>query len=153
METPKHQYETDVLIVGAGPVGLFTAWQLAQLGQPCMLIEKSHTTTALPKMEYTNSRTAEIYRSVGLDRILRPLAVPEKHPFNEVWATGFGGHAISTWVRACRPSHLRQLLIEAQRSRSARVRRKIANKQRKRMTVPGLANRGFDKCKPSLRRN
>ncbi|OAQ81267.1 FAD binding domain-containing protein [Purpureocillium lilacinum] len=99
METPKHQYETDVLIVGAGPVGLFTAWLLAQLGQPCMLIEKSHTTTALPKMEYTNSRTAEIYRSVGLDRILRPLAVPEKHPFNEVWATGFGGHAISTWKR------------------------------------------------------
>ncbi|KAG0648074.1 FAD-dependent monooxygenase apdD [Hyphodiscus hymeniophilus] len=112
MALPKHDYETDVLVVGAGPVGLFVAWRLSQLGQPCMMIEKSLTTTVHPKMEYTNSRTAEIYSLTGLDHVLKPLAIPEKYTFNETWTTGFGGELLTTWERPSPEENRKQALSE-----------------------------------------
>lgn len=82
--------DTEILIVGGGPVGMFAAYRLGQLGQPAVLIEKSLHTTIYPKMEYTNHRTMELYRRIGLKEHLKPHAVPESYKFAEVFATGFG---------------------------------------------------------------
>ncbi|KUJ23818.1 uncharacterized protein LY89DRAFT_692739 [Mollisia scopiformis] len=82
--------ETDILVVGGGPVGMFTAFRLAQLGQSCVVIEKSTHTTIHPKMEYSSHRSMEIYRHIGLIDHLKPRAVPETYKFAEIFTTGLG---------------------------------------------------------------
>jgi 2-polyprenyl-6-methoxyphenol hydroxylase-like FAD-dependent oxidoreductase len=62
--------DTQVLIVGGGPVGLTLAIDLGQRGITCRLIDKRHAPWFLPKMERCNARTMEHYRRLGLaDRI------------------------------------------------------------------------------------
>ncbi len=62
---------TDVLIAGAGPVGLTLAIDLARRGVNVTLIERSIEARRLPKMERCNARTMEIYRRLGLAERIR----------------------------------------------------------------------------------
>lgn len=82
--------ETDILVIGGGPVGMFTALRLSQLGQSCVLVEKNTYTTVHPKMEYANHRTMEIYRRIGLISHLKPVSIGEHHKFGEIFTTGLG---------------------------------------------------------------
>jgi 2-polyprenyl-6-methoxyphenol hydroxylase-like FAD-dependent oxidoreductase len=59
-------HDTEVLIVGAGPVGLTLAIALGRRGVRCTLIEKKDAPEFLPKMERCNARTMEIFRRMGL---------------------------------------------------------------------------------------
>lgn len=58
--------ETEVLVVGAGPVGLTLAIDLGKRGIKCTLIESKDAPQFLPKMERANARTMEMYRRIGL---------------------------------------------------------------------------------------
>ena len=58
--------ETQVLIVGAGPVGLTLAIDLGRRGIHCTIIEQKDKPAFLPKMERANARTMEIYRRMGI---------------------------------------------------------------------------------------
>ncbi len=58
--------DTEVLVVGAGPVGLVLAIALGQRGVRCTLIERKQAPQFLPKMERCNARTMEIFRRMGL---------------------------------------------------------------------------------------
>jgi 2-polyprenyl-6-methoxyphenol hydroxylase-like FAD-dependent oxidoreductase len=58
--------QTEVFIVGAGPVGLTLAVALGQRGVTCTLIEQKEAPQFLPKMERCNARTMEIFRRMGL---------------------------------------------------------------------------------------
>jgi len=59
-------FDTEVLVVGAGPVGLTLAVDLGQRGVRCTLVERKDAPQFLPKMERCNARTMEIYRRMGL---------------------------------------------------------------------------------------
>ncbi|NNN19970.1 MAG: FAD-binding protein [Acidimicrobiaceae bacterium] len=61
-----HSWETDVLIVGGGPVGLTLAIDLGQRGVRCILVDKRPKPAFLPKMERCNARTMEIFRRFGI---------------------------------------------------------------------------------------
>jgi len=68
--------ETQVLIVGAGPVGLTLALDLGQRGVRCVLIGGNETSIQLPKMERCNARTMEIYRRLGIAEKVRDAGLP-----------------------------------------------------------------------------
>ena len=74
--------DTQVLIVGAGPVGLTLAIDLGQRGIKCMLVEKKDKPAFLPKMERVNARTMEIYRRMGLSKKLRAAGLPRDVPMD-----------------------------------------------------------------------
>src|SRR5882757_9043253 len=58
--------DTQVLIVGAGPVGLTLAVDLGKRGIRCVLLETKEAPAFLPKMERCNARTMELYRRMGI---------------------------------------------------------------------------------------
>src|SRR5258708_13346378 len=66
----------DVVVVGAGPVGLTLAIDLGRRGARTLLIEKDPTTKQYPKMDRSNARTMEFYRRIGIADRVRPLGYP-----------------------------------------------------------------------------
>jgi 2-polyprenyl-6-methoxyphenol hydroxylase-like FAD-dependent oxidoreductase len=74
--------DTQVLIVGAGPVGLTLAIYLGQQGIQCTLIEKNAKPAFLPKMERVNARTMEIYRRMGLAKKVRAAGLHRDVPMD-----------------------------------------------------------------------
>jgi 2-polyprenyl-6-methoxyphenol hydroxylase-like FAD-dependent oxidoreductase len=74
--------ETDVLVVGAGPVGLTLAIDLGRRGVRCTLIEQKAAPEFLPKMERCNARTMEIFRRMGLAGRIRAAGLPADVPMD-----------------------------------------------------------------------
>src|SRR5260221_905264 len=63
--------DPQVIIVGAGPVGLTLAVDLGLRGARCILVEKKREPQFLPKMERCNARSMEMFRRIGLADELR----------------------------------------------------------------------------------
>ncbi len=74
--------ETQVLIVGAGPVGLTLALDLGKRGIRCVLVERKEAPEFLPKMERCNARTMEIYRRLGVAEKIRQAGFPRHYPMD-----------------------------------------------------------------------
>lgn len=74
--------ETQVLIVGAGPVGLSLLVDLGQRGIRTVLVERKNAPAFLPKMERVNARTMEIYRRMGLAKKIRAAGLPRHIPMD-----------------------------------------------------------------------
>jgi len=87
--------ETQVLIVGAGPVGLTLALDLGQRGVRCVLIERNEASIQLPKMERCNARTMEIYRRLGIAEKIRDAGLPRSAPMDVFLATSMADPALA----------------------------------------------------------
>ena len=74
--------QTEVLIVGAGPVGLTLAVDLGQKGVRCTLIERKPAPEFLPKMERCNARTMEIFRRMKLAGKIRAAGLRRDVPMD-----------------------------------------------------------------------
>ncbi|MRX73933.1 hypothetical protein GJU40_17505 [Bacillus lacus] len=64
----KDTLHTDVLVVGAGPVGLAIANELHHFGVNCMLIDKEKSISTKSKALGVMPRTLELLERLGLDR-------------------------------------------------------------------------------------
>ncbi len=74
--------KAQVLIVGAGPVGLTLAIDLGQQGIDVLLIDKKPGPEFLPKMERCNARTMEIFRRMGLAQSVRAAGLSADVPMD-----------------------------------------------------------------------
>ena len=74
--------DAQVIIVGAGPVGLTLAIDLGRRGVRCILLEQKDAPQFLPKMERCNARTMEIYRRMGLAERIRDAGFPRDAPMD-----------------------------------------------------------------------
>ena len=88
--------ETEVLIVGGGPVGLSAAVELGRRGVQCLIIEPRHVVSRLkPRAKTTNVRTMEHFRRWGLAERVREVA-PLKVDWSQdiVFCTTLLGHEV-----------------------------------------------------------
>ncbi len=88
--------ETQVLIVGGGPVGLSTAVELGQRGVQCLIVEPRLVVSQLrPRAKTTNVRTMEHFRRWRLAERLREAA-PLKVDWSQdvVFCTTLLGHEV-----------------------------------------------------------
>ena len=74
--------DTQVLIVGGGPVGLTLAIDLGRRGVRCTLIEQKEAPQFLPKMERCNARTMEIFRRMGIADEVRAAGLRDDIPMD-----------------------------------------------------------------------
>ncbi len=74
--------DTQVLIVGVGPVGLTLAIDLGNSGIRAMLVEQKAAPAFLPKMERCNARTMEIYRRLGIAEKIRAAGLGADVPMD-----------------------------------------------------------------------
>jgi len=90
--TPPIPPKTQVLVVGAGPVGLALAGDLGTRGIDCLLIEQSDGTIVQPKMDLVGVRTMEFCRRWGLVEAVEKCPYPPDYRQDYIWAvsaTGF----------------------------------------------------------------
>src|SRR6202162_3389362 len=85
MDTATQAY--DVIVAGAGPVGLTLSIDLGRRGVRCLIIERSPTTLPYPKMGRSNARTTEFYRRIGIVDRVRALGYPTDNPMDVFLAT------------------------------------------------------------------
>jgi 2-polyprenyl-6-methoxyphenol hydroxylase-like FAD-dependent oxidoreductase len=74
--------DTQVLIVGGGPVGLTLAIDLGRRGVRCILIEQKEAPQFLPKMERCNARTMEMFRRMEIADKVRAAGLPADVPMD-----------------------------------------------------------------------
>ena len=83
-----------VIIVGAGPVGLGLACELAQRGIDCLLIEMRDGTISVPKQSMVSARNMEFCRRWGIAKTVRAAVWPETHPRDFVYLENMRGREL-----------------------------------------------------------
>jgi 2-polyprenyl-6-methoxyphenol hydroxylase-like FAD-dependent oxidoreductase len=92
----KTTLETQVLIVGAGPVGLTLAMDLAQRGIHVLVAEVRHRgEPPNVKCNHVSARSMEIFRRLGVAAALRNAGLPADYPNDVAYRTRFAGQEIS----------------------------------------------------------
>ncbi|WP_395359434.1 FAD-dependent monooxygenase [Streptomyces sp. YH02] len=86
--------ETDVLIVGGGPVGLALALDLAHRGVDFVLAEAGNGQVTHPKVSTVGPRAMEAFRRWGVADAIRGAGWPAGHTLDIAWVTAVGGHEL-----------------------------------------------------------
>ena len=82
----------DVLIIGAGPVGLSLAIELGRRGVRCLVVEKNDRVGYNPRAKTTNVRSHEHLRRWGISDTLRKASkLPADYPSDIIFVTRLNG--------------------------------------------------------------
>jgi 2-polyprenyl-6-methoxyphenol hydroxylase-like FAD-dependent oxidoreductase len=93
----------DVLIVGAGPVGLTLAIDLAWRGIDVTVVEtRAPAAPPEPKCNHVAARTMEIFRRLGLAEKVRNAGLPADYPHDISYRTTFTGQELTRIKIPCR---------------------------------------------------
>jgi 2-polyprenyl-6-methoxyphenol hydroxylase-like FAD-dependent oxidoreductase len=98
--------ETDVLIVGAGPVGLSLALEIATQGRRCIVVERNTRVGLAPRAKTTNVRSRELLRRWGIaGRLAAQSPLGVAYPSDVVFATRLAGQELARFKNAfyCSP--------------------------------------------------
>ena len=91
----------DVLIVGAGPVGLALSIELGLRDISCQVVERNDRVGYSPRAKCTNVRTREHLRRWGIaDELRRVSPIRPDYPANVVFATRMNGHLLARFEKS-----------------------------------------------------
>ena len=100
MET---SYDADVLVIGAGPVRLTGAMDLASRGHRVMVVERRYYGEPPPvKCNHVSSRSMEQFRRLGVATKLRDAGLPPDYPNDVVFRTSMTGIELTRIPIPCR---------------------------------------------------
>jgi 2,4-dichlorophenol 6-monooxygenase len=94
------RFDTDVLIVGAGPTGLTTALALATYGIRAEVVSLWNWLSHTPRAHITNQRAMEVFRDLGIEDQVLEQATPWDLMGDTLYTTSFAGEEIvrqRTW--------------------------------------------------------
>lgn len=95
--------QTDVLVVGAGPVGLVLATDLAQRGVKVIVVERRHKgEPPSVKCNHVAARSMEIFRRLGVVQRVRDAGLPADYPNDVAYRTSFLGIELTRIPIPCR---------------------------------------------------
>jgi len=101
----------DVVIVGAGPVGLSAAIELGRRDIRCLVVERNDRVGYSPRAKTTNVRTREHLRRWGIADALRQASpIAPDRPSTVVFATRMNGHFLTRFENALNGSRERNNL-------------------------------------------
>ena len=94
------EYQTDVLVVGTGPMGSTTALALATYGVRVHVVNRFNWTANSPRAHITNQRAMEVLRDLGVEAEARHIATPWETMGDTLFTTSLAGPEIArlrTW--------------------------------------------------------
>ncbi|KUE86001.1 2,4-dichlorophenol 6-monooxygenase [Cupriavidus necator] len=94
------EYQTDVLVVGTGPMGATTALALATYGVRVHVVNRYNWTANSPRAHITNQRAMEVLRDLDVEQEARHIATPWEWMGDTLFTTSLAGPEIArlrTW--------------------------------------------------------
>lgn len=98
--TRPEEFQTDVLVVGTGPMGATTALALATYGVRVHVVNRYNWTANTPRAHITNQRAMEVLRDLGVEQEARRDATPWEWMGDTLFTTSLAGSEIArlrTW--------------------------------------------------------
>jgi 2-polyprenyl-6-methoxyphenol hydroxylase-like FAD-dependent oxidoreductase len=92
MSTQPTYLETEVLVIGAGPVGLALAGDVGWRGRKCLVIDQEDGSIFQPKMDLVGIRTMEFCRRWGIVGDVEASPYNRDYPQDNVYLTSLTGY-------------------------------------------------------------
>ncbi|WP_091783749.1 FAD-dependent monooxygenase [Paraburkholderia steynii] len=90
----KTDFDTDVIVIGAGPMGATTALALATYGVKVHMVSRSNWLADTPRAHITNQRTMEVYRDLGIEQEVLRNATSWDQMGDSLFATSLAGEEL-----------------------------------------------------------